>query len=68
MRLPSAFNRDGLRDFILLSEDEIYTSIAMAFHYTQNLVEGAGGSTMMAAFNIREHLQGKNVVLQNERM
>lgn len=56
--------RDGLDDFILLSEDEIYTSIAMAYYYTQNLIEGAGGSTLMAAFKIKEHLKGKKVVLQ----
>ena len=55
---------DGLSDFILLSEDEIYQSIAMASYYTHNLVEGAGGSTMMAAYKIREQLQGKTVVLQ----
>lgn len=56
--------RDGLDDFILLSEDEIYTSIAMAYHYAQNLVEGAGGSTLMAALKLKERLKGKKVVLQ----
>lgn len=56
--------RDGLSDFVLLSEDEISQSIAMACYYTHNLVEGAGGSAMMAAYKIRERLQGKTVVLQ----
>ncbi len=56
--------RDGLDGFILLSEDEIYTSIATAYYYTQNLVEGAGGSTLMATLKLKERLQGKKVVLQ----
>lgn len=56
--------RDGLDEFVLLSEDEIYTSIAMACYYTQHLVEGAGGSTLMAAFKLRDRLKGKKVVLQ----
>ncbi len=56
--------RDGLTDFHLLSEEEIYTGMAMAYHYTHNLAEGAGGSTLMAAYNLREQLQGRTVVLQ----
>lgn len=56
--------RDGLDDFLLLSEDEIYQSIGMAFYYTQNLVEGAGGSTLMAALKLKDRIKGKNVVLQ----
>jgi threonine dehydratase len=55
---------DGLRDFILLSEDEIYQSIGMAYYYTQNLVEGAGGSTLMAALRLKDQIKGKKVVLQ----
>ncbi len=55
---------DGLRDFILLSEDEIYQSIGMAYYYTQNLVEGAGGSTLMAALKLKDRIKGKKVVLQ----
>jgi threonine dehydratase len=55
---------DGLDEFVLLSEDEIYTSIAMACYYTQNLVEGAGGSTLMAACKIKDRLKGKKVALQ----
>jgi threonine dehydratase len=55
---------DRLRDFILLSEDEIYQSIGMAYYYTQNLVEGAGGSTLMAALRLKDRIKGKKVVLQ----
>lgn len=56
--------KDSLTDFILLSESDIMQSIALAAHYTRNLVEGAGSSTFVAAWKIREQLAGKNVVLQ----
>ena len=56
--------KDGLNDFVLLTEDEIYESIAMAFHYTHNLAEGAGASTLKAAFKLKGQLKGKKVVLQ----
>ncbi len=56
--------KSGLRDFVLLSEDEIYQSIGVAHYYTQQLVEGAGSSTLMAACKLREFLKGKTVVLQ----
>jgi threonine dehydratase len=56
--------RDDLSDFLLLSEDEIYQSIAMAFYYTQNLVEGAGGAPLMAALKLKDRIKGKKVVLQ----
>ncbi len=55
---------DGLNDFLLLSEQEIYQSMGMAFYYTQNLVEGAGGSTLMAALKLKDRIKGKKVVLQ----
>ncbi len=55
---------DGLDDFLLLSEDEIYESIGIAYYYTQNLLEGAGSATLMAAWKLKERLQGKKVVLQ----
>jgi threonine dehydratase len=55
---------DGLSDFLLLSEEELYRSIGMAFYYTQNLVEGAGGSTLMGALKLKDRIKGKKVVLQ----
>ncbi len=32
--------------------------------YTHNLAEGAGATTIMAAFKLKKRLKGKNVVLQ----
>jgi threonine dehydratase len=61
---PFALYGEGLSDFVVLTEDEIYESIGMALHYTHNLAEGAGASTFMAAIKLKDHLKGKNVVLQ----
>ncbi len=62
--VPFDIYKNELEDFILLSEDEIYQGIALAGYYTQNLVEGAGASTIMAAIKLKERLKGKKVVLQ----
>lgn len=62
--LPFGIYRDALTDFVVLSEDEIYQGIALAAYYTHDMVEGAGGSTLMAAIRLREQLRGKRVVLQ----
>lgn len=56
--------KQSLTDFVLLSEQEILQSIALASFYTHNLVEGAGASTIFAAWKLKEKLRGKNVVLQ----
>lgn len=62
--LPFEIYKDGLDDFVLLTEDEIYDAMGLALYYTHNLAEGAGASSIMAAYKIREKLKGKNVVLQ----
>ena len=61
---PYLIYRNHLEDFVLVSEDEIYEGIALAGYYTKNLVEGAGGSTIMAALKLQQKLRGKKVVLQ----
>lgn len=62
--LPFEIYKDGLDDFVLITEDEIYDAIGLAFYYTHNLAEGAGASSIIAAYKVREKLKGKNVVLQ----
>lgn len=62
--LPFKIYKDSLTDFVLLSEAEIYEGVALAYYYTQNLLEGAGASTIMAALKLRDRLRGKKVVLQ----
>lgn len=63
-KTPFLIYSNGLSDFVLLTEDEIYESIGVALHYTHNLAEGAGASTLMAAIKLKDHLKGKKVVLQ----
>jgi threonine dehydratase len=62
--VPFEIYKDGLDDFVLLTEDEIYDGIGAAFYYTHNLAEGAGAATIAAAYKLREELAGKIVVLQ----
>jgi threonine dehydratase len=62
--VPFDIYKSGLDDFVLLSEEEIYESIGMAFYYTHNLAEGAGASPIRAAFKLRDTLRGKKIVLQ----
>jgi threonine dehydratase len=62
--LPFEIYKDNLADFVVLSEQEIYEGIALAGHYTHNLLEGAGAATLMAALKLKHQLQGKKVVLQ----
>ncbi|MCE0494902.1 threonine ammonia-lyase [Vibrio salinus] len=56
--------KNSLTDFVLLNENEILQGIALSAHYTHNMVEGAGGATLMAAWKLRKQLEGKNVVMQ----
>jgi threonine dehydratase len=62
--VPFEIYKDGLNEFVLITEDEIYDAIGLFLYYTHNLAEGAGASTIMASYRIRERLKGKNVVLQ----
>jgi len=62
--VPFEIYKDGLDEFMLITEDEIYDAIGLSLYYTHNLSEGAGASTIMASYRIRERLKGKNVVLQ----
>jgi threonine dehydratase len=63
-RIPFEIYKNGLTDFILLSEEEIYNGIGLAWYYTHNLAESAGAVTVAAALKLRQRLQGKKVVLQ----
>lgn len=56
--------KNQLAGFVLLSEEEIYQGIALAGYYTQNLVEGAGASTIVGAIKLQDKLKGKKVALQ----
>jgi threonine dehydratase len=63
-KTPFGIYKNNLKDFVLLSEEEIYEGIALAGYYTRNLLEGAGASTIMAAIKLKDQLKGKKVALQ----
>ncbi len=63
-RIPFEIYKDGLSDFILLSDEEIMDGIGLSWYYTHNMAESAGAATMAALFKLRQRLQGKRVVLQ----
>jgi threonine dehydratase len=62
--LPFSIYRDGLDDFVLLTEDELRDGMGAAIYYTHNLAEGAGAATIAAVWKVRDRLQGKKVALQ----
>jgi threonine dehydratase len=62
--VPFEIYKNGLDDFVLLTDDEIYDAIGLALFYTHNLTEGAGAASIMAAYRLKEKLAGKRVVLQ----
>ncbi len=51
-----------LDDIVTLTEAELEEGVRLALRATQNLAEGAGGATLMAALKIRDQLGGKKVV------
>lgn len=62
--MPFQIYHKHLTDFVLLSESEIYRGIALAAHYTQNLLEGSGAASLMAAIKLKDQLKGQKVVIQ----
>lgn len=61
--LPFIILKDLITDVVLLSEEELIDGVRLAIRYTQNLAEVAGAAAIKAAFNLRDRLQGKKVVL-----
>ena len=55
--------REGLHDFVLVSDDEIRNSMVIMIETAHTLAEAAGASPLAAAYKIRHLLKGKKVVL-----
>ena len=60
---PVGMLRKYLRDFILVSEEDIRRAIVNMIAATRSLVEHAGATSLAGAEAIREQIQGKRVVL-----
>ena len=54
--------RRELDDIVTLTEAELEEGVRLALRATQNLAEGAGGASLMAALKLRDQLAGKKVV------
>lgn len=53
--------REGLADFVTVSESEIAEAIRVVLKRTHNLLEGAGALGVAGAYKLRERLRGKRV-------
>ena len=53
--------RDGLTDFVLVSEDEIIEAMKATIQCTHNLVEPAGAAGLAGVRKLRDELDGKTV-------
>lgn len=55
--------RQGLSDFVLVSEEEMAQAILIYLELVRNLAEEAGASPLAAALKVRERLRGKKIGL-----
>lgn len=61
--LPLSILRQRLKEFVLVSEEDMKRAIRLLLEKTHNLAEGAGAASTAAAMNLKEDLKGKRVVL-----
>jgi threonine dehydratase len=59
--LPQAILRQGLHDFVLLSEEEIRQAMVWMIEHAHTLAEGAGAAALAAAYKLRAELRGKKI-------
>ncbi len=61
--LPLAILIDYLSDFVLVSEEELRSSILLLLEKTHNLAEGGGAAALAGAIKLKDRLRGKKVAL-----
>ena len=54
---------DRLDDFVLVTDEELYSAIRLLFEHTHNIAEGAGAAAMAACLKMKDQLAGKKVAL-----
>ncbi|HUQ42031.1 MAG TPA: pyridoxal-phosphate dependent enzyme [Candidatus Limnocylindrales bacterium] len=60
--LPQRIMRDGLDDFVLVSDDDIYSAMRTLLVEGHIVAEGAGAAAVAGARKLHERLAGKTVV------
>lgn len=55
--------KEQLTDFVLVSENEIRSSITLLLEATHNVDEGAGAASLAGAIRLKNRLQGRTVAL-----
>jgi threonine dehydratase len=61
--LPQRILREHLRDFVLVSDNEIRAAQLLMIEKTRNLVEAAGAAALAAALSLRDELAGSRVAV-----
>ena len=59
--LPQEIMRQMLKEFMLVSEEEILQAITWYIEHAHTLAEGAGAASLAAAYRLRDELKGKKV-------
>ena len=59
--LPQTILRQMLKEFLLISEEEITQAMVWYIERAHTLAEGAGAAALAAAYKLRNELQGKKV-------
>jgi len=60
---PQRILREHLREFVLVSDDEIRRAQVLMIERTRNLVEAAGAAPLAAVLRMRDDLRGQRVAL-----
>jgi threonine dehydratase len=61
--LPQRMMREMLDDFVLVSEEEIRSAVALYVEHARTLAEGAGAAGLAGALKLRERLAGRTVAV-----
>ena len=61
--LPQTILWEGLKDFVLLTEEEILRAMVWMVECAHTLAEAAGAASLAAAYRLRNELKGKKVGL-----
>jgi threonine dehydratase len=59
--LPQEIMRQMLREFMLVTEEEIMQAMVWMLERAHTLAEGAGAASLAAAYRLRDELRGKKV-------